>query len=159
MRYQILGVLLIGALVTTACTRAPDQTAASSPTPEASSAAAPAPTPAAVETSGAVVASTETTSAAMPPLVSPRNSEGSGRLVLEPSAVNPIEMDAHLASRITAIDLKAKIDAGQAILVDVRDDGSWKIGHAKGAVHIPIGQIVERAGSLPADKWIVTYCT
>lgn len=158
MRYQILGVVLAGAVIVAACNRAEEQnTAAPSATVDTSQASVPAPA-ATIEPSPApVIASTET-SASVPPLVSPRDSEGAGSLVLKPPT-NPVDLDAKLAARITAVDLKAKLDAGQAILIDVRDDASWQHGHARGAMHIPMNQVTERAGSLPADKWIVTYCT
>ena len=162
MRYQILGVVLAGAIIVVACNRAEEQdTAAPSATvvtSQTSQTSVPAPTATFEPSPAPVVASTET-AASVPPLVSPRDSEGTGSLVLKPPATNPLDLDAKLAARITAVDLKAKLDAGQAILIDVRDDAAWQLGHARGAMHIPMNQVTERAGSLPADKWIVAYCT
>ncbi|MDT3398279.1 rhodanese-like domain-containing protein [Streptomyces sp. B1866] len=35
-----------------------------------------------------------------------------------------------------------------AFLLDVREDDEWAAGHAEGALHIPIGQVVARFGEL-----------
>lgn len=35
-----------------------------------------------------------------------------------------------------------------AVLLDVREDDEWAAGHAPGAVHIPMGQIVQRIDEL-----------
>ena len=50
------------------------------------------------------------------------------------------------------------LDAGAAVLVDVRTEEQYKLSHAKGAIHIPEAQIVERMGELPFNKMIITYC-
>ncbi len=35
------------------------------------------------------------------------------------------------------------------MLLDVRENDEWAVGHAPGAVHVPIGQIMQRVGELP----------
>ncbi|KUJ67962.1 sulfurtransferase [Streptomyces albus subsp. albus] len=35
-----------------------------------------------------------------------------------------------------------------ALLLDVREDDEWAAGHAEGALHIPMGQVVARFGEL-----------
>ncbi|MFH8367903.1 rhodanese-like domain-containing protein [Streptomyces sp. NPDC018031] len=35
-----------------------------------------------------------------------------------------------------------------AFLLDVREDNEWVAGHAEGALHIPMGEVVERFGEL-----------
>ncbi|WP_049577721.1 rhodanese-like domain-containing protein [Streptomyces sp. SBT349] len=35
-----------------------------------------------------------------------------------------------------------------APLLDVREDDEWAAGHVEGALHIPIGQVVERIGEI-----------
>ncbi|MDT0446037.1 rhodanese-like domain-containing protein [Streptomyces johnsoniae] len=37
-----------------------------------------------------------------------------------------------------------------APLLDVREPEEWAAGHAEGALHIPIGQVVERLGEITA---------
>jgi rhodanese-related sulfurtransferase len=43
-------------------------------------------------------------------------------------------------------------------MVDVREDDEWAAGHAPVAVHLPMGQVVERMGELPTDRTIVCMC-
>ncbi len=63
------------------------------------------------------------------------------------------------AARITVTDLREALDKGTAYVVDVRTDDQYKSGHIKGSVHIPEMEIAARAGELPRDKTIVTYCS
>ncbi|MDT0266951.1 rhodanese-like domain-containing protein [Streptomyces sp. DSM 44915] len=46
------------------------------------------------------------------------------------------------------------VDAGEvpenAALLDVREPAEWAAGHAAGAVHIPMGQVVERVAEIRA---------
>jgi 3-mercaptopyruvate sulfurtransferase SseA len=63
------------------------------------------------------------------------------------------------APRISAADAKKALDAGQAVLVDVRSLDSWQDEHAKGAVSIPVNEIYARLGELPKDKQVIAYCT
>ncbi|NLT29969.1 MAG: rhodanese-like domain-containing protein [Propionibacterium sp.] len=42
----------------------------------------------------------------------------------------------------------SEVDRTQPIL-DVREPNEWAAGHAEGAVHIPLGELPERAGELP----------
>jgi rhodanese-related sulfurtransferase len=44
------------------------------------------------------------------------------------------------------------------MLVDVRDAGEFAKGHMKGAVNIPVGDMMDKAASLPAAKPIVFVC-
>ena len=45
-----------------------------------------------------------------------------------------------------------------ALIVDVREDHEWDAGHIPGAVHVPLMQLAERAGELPADQPVVFQC-
>jgi 3-mercaptopyruvate sulfurtransferase SseA len=63
------------------------------------------------------------------------------------------------APRISAADAKKALDAGQAVLVDVRSLDAWQDEHAKGAVSIPVNEIYARLGELPKDKQVIAYCT
>ncbi|WP_217368171.1 rhodanese-like domain-containing protein [Kitasatospora sp. MMS16-BH015] len=42
-----------------------------------------------------------------------------------------------------------------ALLLDVREQDEWDAGHVDGALHIPIGEVVERLGELPDGKLYV----
>jgi rhodanese-related sulfurtransferase len=61
--------------------------------------------------------------------------------------------------RVTAAELHALIDKGEAVAVDVRGTVPYELGHITGAVWLPLGLVNQRAGELPQDKLIVTYCT
>ena len=45
-----------------------------------------------------------------------------------------------------------------AVLVDVREDGEWRAGHAPGARHIPLSRLPSRIASLPPRRTVVTIC-
>lgn len=63
------------------------------------------------------------------------------------------------ARRIKPEDAKELISKGQAVLVDVRGEASYKAGHIKGALNIPAPDIRARAKELPAGKMILPYCS
>ncbi|HEV2881477.1 MAG TPA: rhodanese-like domain-containing protein [Pyrinomonadaceae bacterium] len=60
--------------------------------------------------------------------------------------------------RISIEETQKAVDAGTALVVDVRDESSYKTSHIKGAKSIPLAQFDERMGELPKDKLIITYC-
>lgn len=61
--------------------------------------------------------------------------------------------------RVTPDEVRDLLQKGKAVLVDVRAEASYKAGHVKGALLIPLGDIEARARELPKDKMIVTYCS
>lgn len=63
------------------------------------------------------------------------------------------------APRITAAELKALLTKGEAVLVDVRAKEGFAVGHAEGAVNIPLADLGARMKELPKGKAIVAYCT
>ncbi len=73
------------------------------------------------------------------------------------AANGPLASDG--ARRITPADLRELIKKNKAIVVDVRSEESYKGGHVKGAISIPFSEIGNRAGELPRDKLIATYCS
>lgn len=52
----------------------------------------------------------------------------------------------------------ASLLASGAVLLDVREPGEWRAGHAPRARHIPLGQLPARLSELPADRPVVTVC-
>lgn len=62
------------------------------------------------------------------------------------------------ARRISLQEAQQAVAQGKAIIVDVRDETSYKAGHIKGAKLIPVSQFEQRMGELPKDKLIITYC-
>lgn len=63
------------------------------------------------------------------------------------------------APRISAADAKKALDAGKAVLVDVRSLDAWQEEHAKGAISIPVNELYARTGELSKDKQVIAYCT
>ena len=63
------------------------------------------------------------------------------------------------ADRISAAEAASAIGAGSAVALDVRSQISYDLGHIKGAIHIPLGELAARASELPAGKRIIPYCS
>jgi hypothetical protein len=61
--------------------------------------------------------------------------------------------------RITPEEARQAVESGKAIIVDVRDEASYKAGHVKGARWILADDIGSRIKELPRDKMIITYCS
>lgn len=72
-----------------------------------------------------------------------------------PTSDEPTQADV---PRIGVAEAKAKADAGQAIIVDVRTQASFEKQHIAGAISIPSGQIAQRHSELPTDKLVIFYC-
>lgn len=51
-----------------------------------------------------------------------------------------------------------KLIAERALLLDVREPSEFNEAHIPGALHIPLGELNERAAEIPRDRSIVTYC-
>ncbi|MGZ5435919.1 MAG: rhodanese-like domain-containing protein [Pyrinomonadaceae bacterium] len=63
------------------------------------------------------------------------------------------------ARRITAEELHKLWQKDEVLIVDTRNEPSFKQGHIRGAILIPTGEFPSRADELPRSKMIVTYCT
>ena len=63
------------------------------------------------------------------------------------------------ARRITTAELKALLDKGQAVVIDVRNQSAFDQGHIRGAKLIPSNDVLKHTSELPRDKMIVTYCS
>lgn len=55
-------------------------------------------------------------------------------------------------------DASDVFDESGATFVDVREPDEWASGHMPGAVHIPLGDLAQRAGELPQEDRIITVC-
>lgn len=73
------------------------------------------------------------------------------------TTVNPPVSDG--VKRVTTAELKEAMDNNAVVIIDVRNDASFKAGHIKGARLIPAGEIADHIKELPSDKMIVTYCS
>jgi 3-mercaptopyruvate sulfurtransferase SseA len=81
----------------------------------------------------------------------------------QPQAAAPVEAPAaatqETARRISATEALQAMAKGEAVLVDVRPKDSYDASHAQGAISIPLSDIGSRAGELPKNKLVITYCT
>jgi predicted small secreted protein len=84
------------------------------------------------------------------------NANNAGAVATAPKAPNT---PADGARRITTVELHNALDKGEAVVVDVRNDTTYKLGHIKGALLIPAGEVGAHVSELPKDKLIVTYCS
>lgn len=60
----------------------------------------------------------------------------------------PIPLDA----------LRARVEAGDVLLLDVRPEREFRTGHIPGALHIPIDELAARLHVLPMDRDVIVYC-
>ena len=68
--------------------------------------------------------------------------------------------DETAVPRMSVADLKEAVDAGRALVVDVRDAGSYADGHIPGAINVPLDTLPQKLARLrTAKKTIVTYCS
>ena len=67
--------------------------------------------------------------------------------------------DEAAVPRISVADLRKAADAGQVLILDVRDATWYAEGHLPGAVHVPLEELQRKLATLTgAKKPIVAYC-
>ena len=49
-------------------------------------------------------------------------------------------------------------EGDRVVMVDVRRDDEWVSGHVKGAIHIPIDDLMGRVHELPEEKKLLFIC-
>ena len=54
---------------------------------------------------------------------------------------------------VTVAEAIARMSSGATVL-DVRELDEWRLGHVEGSIHVPLGDLPERIGSLPATPLI-----
>ena len=77
----------------------------------------------------------------------------------QPRVFKRVTMQGDGIPRVTALELLRELRRRRAILVDVRGLDSYKEGHIKGAISIPVDQVEARVKDLPRGKLIATYCS
>lgn len=55
-------------------------------------------------------------------------------------------------------ELLARAQAGEVIVLDVRPTEEYAAAHIPGAVSIPVEELAQRLGELPAEQEVVAYC-
>ena len=76
-----------------------------------------------------------------------------------PQAESPFQIPYPEISRVSLEDAKAAFDNQKALFVDVRDAGSYAAGHIQGSINVPLADVETRLSDLPANRWIILYCT
>jgi len=67
--------------------------------------------------------------------------------------------DEAAVPRISVAELKRAVDAGQVLVIDVRDAGWYAEGHLPGAINVPLDALQQNLAALKAaKKGIVAYC-
>lgn len=67
----------------------------------------------------------------------------------------------HLKLEISPIEAKAKIEAGEAVLIDVREPAEYQIARIDGAELIPMNTVPQRLQYLDAlaeEKLLIVHC-
>ena len=60
---------------------------------------------------------------------------------------------------ITPVEVQELLESGEQLnLVDVREDDEVAEGIIPGAIHIPLGEVVERVGELDKSKSYIIIC-
>ena len=136
-----IGALLVAGLVVWALTRTVEPT--ETPAPSVVETATPA---LAIDTVSTAVSST-----------SPIASATAG--ITTSSQAPVVSGDKDEVPRISAEDLREKVNAGSVTVVDVRDAGSFQAGHIPGSLNIPMASVQANLDLLPKGKQVVTYCT
>jgi 3-mercaptopyruvate sulfurtransferase SseA len=62
------------------------------------------------------------------------------------------------ARRIKREEAIKMIKAKKAVFVDVRGKDAYDQSHIKGAISIPLGDILTRVKEIPPKTFIITYC-
>lgn len=67
----------------------------------------------------------------------------------------------HATARVGQIDAEGvarRLAAGTAHVIDVRSAAEWEAGHIAGAVHIPLGELPRKAGTVPRERPVIVHC-
>ena len=73
--------------------------------------------------------------------------------------IGPETTYADGARRVTIDEMEAMVKDGTAVVIDVRNQAAYDVGHIPGSKLIPAGEILNRLNELPRDKMIITYCS
>ena len=73
-------------------------------------------------------------------------------------ALDAYRTQRHEFKRVSLDDLRARLQKGTAVLLDVRPDAEYAAGHLPGAISIPLEELERRLNELPRRRTIVAYC-
>ena len=78
--------------------------------------------------------------------------------VTTPALVPAPMVSLESARRISREEAMKLVKEKKAVYVDVRAKDQYDQGHIKGAINIPLGEVITRLKELPPHKYIITYC-
>ena len=61
-------------------------------------------------------------------------------------------------AKSTTSEVAGMLERDEATVIDVRGRAEWAAGHLPGAVNIPLGELSERLGEVPADRPVIVQC-
>lgn len=73
-------------------------------------------------------------------------------------ALNAYRQRRYEFENVSVEELRARLQNGEIILLDVRPEVEYESGHLPGALSLPLEEIEQKLASLPDDKTIVAYC-
>ena len=77
----------------------------------------------------------------------------------ENSSEGKVPKGAIQVPRISAQELKERLDSGEAIVIaDSRSANAYEIRHIAGAISVPESEVESHLDELPLDQEIVFYC-
>ena len=79
-------------------------------------------------------------------------------VVIQPAQAQSAEPTLESARRIPRAEAIKMVKESKAVFVDVRSKDSYDAGHIKGAINIPLSELMGRLRELPPRKFIITYC-
>lgn len=59
---------------------------------------------------------------------------------------------------VSRAELVSRLQDGNAVLLDVRPEDEFKLGHVPGALNIQLAQLEDRLSELRTDREIIAYC-
>ena len=79
-----------------------------------------------------------------------------GELAIERVKVKGTPLTAIV--QVSPTELASEIQYPDTLVLDVRGASEWQTGHLPGALHIPLGYLVDRLHEIPQSKTVVTQC-
>jgi hypothetical protein len=123
--------------------------------------AEPLATPAAAPTITSTVAATDTVSTYIPPTLQPVPT-ATVDTIMRRTTTEPMIPQVSSPTwppRVTVEQARQMVEAGQAVIVDVRAAEYFDKRHIPGSVNIPLPDISARVDELPQGKRLLTVCT
>ena len=59
---------------------------------------------------------------------------------------------------VAAEELLTRVRQGDVVILDVRPEDEYGLGHLPGALNIPLRQLEQRIAELPREQEIIAYC-